>query len=98
MEDALTVRGSFLVDVFGFALLIDYRFDRTDPSARAMLGQPVPLPWLDAHPEVQAPLAREAARRQTDPDALFEAMIEQGPSRRSSACGAGDRHIATMTG
>ncbi len=77
LEDALTVRGSVLVDVFGFALLIDYRFDRTDPATRAMLAQPVPQPWLDAHPEVQAPLAREAARQQTDPDALFEAMIER---------------------
>lgn len=41
LPQALTVRGSFLIDVFGFVLLIDYRYDRGDAAARRAVAQPV---------------------------------------------------------
>lgn len=58
---AIVVRTGFLLDVFGFVLLIDYRYDRSELAARELQAQPVPQPWLDAHPDVPAPLSRQAA-------------------------------------
>ncbi|NNG96144.1 TetR family transcriptional regulator [Gordonia araii NBRC 100433] len=77
VEDAMTVRGAFLVEVFGFVLLIDYRFDRSDEMTRQMMSEPVPLAWLDTKPEVEAPLARAAAALRGTPDDLFDALIER---------------------
>lgn len=90
LDDALAVRSFFLVEIFGFVLLVDYRYDRSDAAVREMMSHPVPRPWLDAHPDVAAPLSREVASRpgQT-PEHAFEAMIERAIAdierRRSSA-------------
>ncbi|MFT3660248.1 MAG: hypothetical protein QM809_02280 [Gordonia sp. (in: high G+C Gram-positive bacteria)] len=59
-------------------MLIDYRYDRSGTAIREMMSHPVPGPWLDAHPDVEAPLSREVAARPGEtPDVLFEAMIER---------------------
>ncbi len=72
------MRGFFLVEVFGFVMLIDYRYDRSDDAGRAMMSHPVPEPWLPAHPGVEAPLSREiAASPGEDPETLFEALIDR---------------------
>ncbi|GED98490.1 TetR/AcrR family transcriptional regulator [Gordonia crocea] len=77
LDEALAVRGAFLVEVFGFVMLLDYRYDRADDTTREMLGQPVPLAWLDTKPEVDAPLARAAAERRYTPDDLFEQLVDR---------------------
>ncbi len=78
LEQALIVRAQFLVEVFGFVLLVDYRYDRSDGQVRAMMAQPVPAIWLDAHPEVAAPLSRAAAALPpSSPDALFETLAQR---------------------
>lgn len=78
LEDALRVRAQFLVDVFGFVLLIDYRYDRSDEFTRTLMSQPVPEPWLEAHPDVAAPFSRAAVHAAAGtPDELFESMIER---------------------
>src|SRR5699024_8396007 len=82
LAQAAAARTGFLIDLFGFVLLIDHRHDQAPPSARAGLTQPVPRPWLDAHPEVPAPLSRQAA--QVPPpttDEMFEAL---GDSRTAA--------------
>ncbi|MEU3207223.1 hypothetical protein ABZ702_25785 [Streptomyces cyaneofuscatus] len=61
LEDAVHIRGRFLQDVFAFTLLIDYRYDRSDETVRALMQQPVPAPWLAAHPDLDVPHARAAA-------------------------------------
>lgn len=77
LPQALTVRGSFLIDVFGFVLLVDYRYDRGDAAVRRAVAQPVPEGWLQAHPDVDAPLSREAARRYApDSDAMFDQLVD----------------------
>jgi len=76
LPDALLWRQQFLTDVFGFALLVDYRYDRTPDELRVALAAPVPPPWLDAHPDAVAPLAREALRLPPrSADDLFEQTI-----------------------
>lgn len=76
LEQSLTARTGFLIDVFGFVLLIDYRYDRVEEPVRAVLGRPVPLEWLEAHPEVPAPLARSAAEgRSATNDEMFEDLV-----------------------
>ncbi|WP_278262613.1 TetR/AcrR family transcriptional regulator [Nocardia sp. AG03] len=78
LDDALTVRGFFLTEVFGFVLLVDYRYDRSDEQIRQMMFHPVPGPWLAAHPEVEAPLSRGiAAGPARTADDLFEALVER---------------------
>ncbi|MFE3545695.1 TetR/AcrR family transcriptional regulator [Nocardia sp. NPDC059177] len=78
IEDAVAVRGFFLVEVFGFALLVDYRYDRTDARMRQAMFHPVPSPWLAAHPEVEAPLSRRIAEAPAGTaDELFEALVER---------------------
>lgn len=74
---AITVRDSFLIDVFGFVLLVDYSYDRAEQRVRNALSQPVPHVWLEAVPDAEAPLSREAAR---DPgptsDDRFEDLVD----------------------
>ncbi|MFF2087434.1 TetR/AcrR family transcriptional regulator [Nocardia sp. NPDC058176] len=78
LENALAVRGFFLVEVFGFTLLVDYRYDRSDEQIRQMMFHPVPRPWLAAHPEVDAPLSRQvAAQPAGTADDLFAALVER---------------------
>ncbi|MET7639189.1 TetR family transcriptional regulator [Streptomyces sp. NPDC005438] len=61
LQDAVAVRGRLLLDVFAFVLLVDYRYDRVDEPLRRQMQQPVPTPWLDAHPELDLPHSRAAA-------------------------------------
>lgn len=71
------MRGSFLIDVFGFSLLVDHAWDRAPESARPMLAHPVPQVWLDAHPDHPAPLSRRAAEQVgLTNDEQFDAMVE----------------------
>lgn len=78
LEDALVWHTQFLIDVSGFALMIDHRYDRGDDDTRDSMQDPVPAAWLAAHPDVDAPLARAATAlpRETS-DALFERMVER---------------------
>ncbi len=78
LEDALAWRGQFLLDLFGHALLIDYTYDRADARIRRAMQDPVPRPWLDAHPDLPAPLARRATTLPAlTGDDLFEHMIDR---------------------
>lgn len=77
LEQAVVMRTGFLLDVFGFVLLVDYSYDRSDRDTRELLAQPVPQPWLDAHPDVAAPLSRRAAQLPpSTSDDGFRAVIE----------------------
>lgn len=77
LEQAVVMRTGFLLDVFGFVLLVDYGYDRLDPETRELRAQPVPQPWLDAHPDVAAPLSRKAAQLPpSTSDEGFRAVIE----------------------
>jgi AcrR family transcriptional regulator len=62
LHHALAMRNAFLHDVLAHALLIDYRYDRADEAERAAMAQPVPAAWLEAQPEVDAPLSRGVAQ------------------------------------
>jgi AcrR family transcriptional regulator len=77
LEQATSAREAFLIDVFGFALTIDYGYDRSPEPVRRAIAQPVPAPWLDAHPQIAAPLSREAAAA-TPPtsDRMFDNFVE----------------------
>ncbi|MGO1544037.1 MAG: TetR family transcriptional regulator [Gulosibacter sp.] len=76
LEQAVAVRGAFLTDLFGFVLMIDYRYDTSPAPIREALAQPVPAVWLEALPEVPAPLARQAAEQPAlTSDAMFEEMV-----------------------
>lgn len=78
LPDALIWRAQFLGDVFSFSLLIDHRYDRTDADGRRAMQDPVPRPWLDAHPEIDAPHSRHAAELpDASSDDLFEHMIDR---------------------
>ncbi|MGO1510695.1 MAG: TetR/AcrR family transcriptional regulator [Actinomycetaceae bacterium] len=77
LPEAVAARSSFLLDLFSFALLVDHPWDTGDEATRAILGQPTPGPWLDAHPEIPAPLSRQAAAAPTrTPDDTFEALVD----------------------
>ncbi|MGW7227754.1 TetR/AcrR family transcriptional regulator [Streptomyces cyaneofuscatus] len=77
LEDAVHIRGRFLQDVFAFTLLIDYRYDRSDETVRALMQQPVPAPWLAAHLDLDLPYARAAAGLPTlTSDAHFERYVD----------------------
>lgn len=73
LPDALATRVQMLVDVFGFVLLVDYRYDRVGPEIRRAMQAPVPAPWLDAHPELDVPNLREAL---TVPEATSDDAFE----------------------
>ncbi|MFC9142762.1 hypothetical protein ACFTWM_03495 [Streptomyces bacillaris] len=77
LEDAVHVRRRFLQDVFAFSLLIDHRYDRSDETVRAMMQQPVPAPWLAAHPDLDVPYTRAAAELPTlTGDVYFERVVD----------------------
>ncbi|MFE2292533.1 TetR/AcrR family transcriptional regulator [Streptomyces sp. NPDC059452] len=77
LEDAVHVRARLLLDVFAFTLLIDYRYDRSGEDVRALMQQPVPAPWLAAHPGLDVPHARAAAELPTlSSDAYFERFVD----------------------
>lgn len=77
LADAVRVRGKFLLDVFAHVMLIDYRYDRSADTIRVAMQQPVPKLWLDAHPDLDAPLARAAAELPTmTSDAHFDQLVD----------------------
>lgn len=77
LDQAIVMRSGFLFDVFGFVLLVDYRYDRSGEATRRLMSQPVPEPWLDAHPDVPAPLSRRAAGLPPGTsDEGFQALID----------------------
>lgn len=61
LRQAMVVRSAFLTEVAGFVLLVDDRSDQADDATRDLMSRPVPPPWLDANPELAAPLSRQAA-------------------------------------
>lgn len=86
LQRAIEVFTAFLLDIFSFALLIDYRFDRADHQEREDMGQPVPPQAFTgtSHSEggsdstdEDAPLS-QAATKLPPPssDSTFEAFIE----------------------
>lgn len=92
LEQAVAARGAFLTDVFGFSLVIDYRYDRSDPAVREMIGHPVPRLWLDAMPQVPAPLSREAASLPSpSSDEMFEMFVELRITAIDTLLGQGER-------
>ncbi|WP_212647498.1 TetR/AcrR family transcriptional regulator [Microbacterium sp. JB110] len=91
LEDAVAVRGLFLVDIFGYTLLIDDRNDRSDDATRREHSAPVPAPWLDVHRDLDVPLSRAALDLELGTnDDHFEVMIERalGHVRRLRQSGA----------
>ena len=76
LPDALAIRTQLLIDLFGFALLVDYRHDRADPSQRPALGAAVPAGWLAAHPEIDAPNTRDAAAEPVSSDDQFDQIVD----------------------
>lgn len=78
LEQALMWRTQFLIDIFGWVMLIDYRYDRVPADQRRTLQDPVPREWLEAHPDIDAPLARSATRLPTlSREDAFDAMIDR---------------------
>ncbi|KAB1642571.1 TetR/AcrR family transcriptional regulator [Gulosibacter chungangensis] len=77
LEQAITARNSFLLDLFSFTLMIDYRYDSSPAPVREAITQPVPRIWLEALPDVAAPHSREAATLPTpDSDTMFERLVD----------------------
>lgn len=77
LEWALAMRGAFLSDVFAHALLIDYRYDRGNEAVREAMGQPIPAGWLEAQPDVEAPLSRGVASLPSPTsDDMFTAVVD----------------------
>lgn len=77
LEQAIAVRGAFLIDVFGFVITIDYRYDTSGEEVREAITQPVPSVWLAARAEVPAPLSHQAASLPaSSSDAMFETFID----------------------
>jgi AcrR family transcriptional regulator len=78
LEDALAWRAEFLSDMLGFVLLVDHRYDRAAPEVRSELHHPVPRRWLEAHPAVDAPLARAATTlTEYTSDDLFDRFTDR---------------------
>jgi hypothetical protein len=78
LEQAVIAQGAFLTDLLGFSIGIDLPYDGTeDADRRRAQMQPIPDPWLAALPEVEAPLATEAATLPTrTSDDAFESFID----------------------
>jgi AcrR family transcriptional regulator len=77
LEQAVDARTAFLLDVFAFSILVDYRYDRSPEPVRAELERPVPTAWLDTLPEVEAPNARAASGLPgRSSEGMFEAFVE----------------------
>lgn len=77
LDQAVAIRAGFLTDLLGFVLTIDYRYDAGDELVRSAVSQPVPKPWLDAHPGIDAPLSRQVAESGSlSSDEMFERFID----------------------
>ena len=77
LKEATVVREMLLADLFSFALTSDYTYNSFDEEQRRFAFNPVPRPWLEEHPDLEAPLCREAL---DDPigssDELFGHMVD----------------------
>lgn len=77
LQQAVAMVRSLERDVLGFVLQVDYYYDRHREDNPDHLGRPVPADWLDAYPEVPAPLARRALELPAqDNDAMFDELVE----------------------
>lgn len=77
LRQAIVIREMLMADLFNFALNADYNYDRRDEETRAQTFQPVPQPWLDEEPDVDAPLTRKAVDEAvTTSDELFNYIVE----------------------
>lgn len=73
----MAARDAFIIDTFGFALAVDYRYDRSEAAVRGAVVQPVPALWLESLPDVPAPLSRRAAALPPPTsDAVFDALVD----------------------
>ncbi len=76
LKHATIVREMLLADLFSFALTSDYNFDRRDDETKHITFHPVPQPWLDQNPELDAPLTRQATEESVSTaDELFEHIV-----------------------
>ncbi|MFT4201271.1 TetR/AcrR family transcriptional regulator [Gordonia sp. (in: high G+C Gram-positive bacteria)] len=92
LSDALVWQQQFLTDVFGFALIVDYGYDRASEQQRTTLTAPVPAPWLDTHPDAPAPLSRRALHLPArSADDLFEQTIDRAIRTIETMRAAGHR-------
>ncbi|WP_293950895.1 TetR/AcrR family transcriptional regulator [uncultured Corynebacterium sp.] len=77
LKQATIVREMLLADLFSFALTSDYNYDNRDEESKETTFHPVPKPWLDQNPELDAPLSRQATEESVSTaDELFEQIIE----------------------
>ena len=77
LKEATIVREMMLADIFSFILTSDYNFDNRSEENRAMAFHPVPRPWLDENPDVEAPLTHQAMEESVQTsDELFDYMVE----------------------
>ncbi|MBD0021397.1 TetR family transcriptional regulator [Gordonia pseudamarae] len=78
-QQASAVRGHMLLDLFAFSLLIDHQWDTTPEELRPLMFEPVPKPWLEANPDVSAPISRELADAgtPTTPDDVLDAVADR---------------------
>lgn len=77
LKEATIVREMMITDLFSFVLTSDFNFDASEEGTGANIFQPVPEQWLDSHPEVDAPLSRQALQESvTSPDELFTYLID----------------------
>lgn len=77
LPQAIAVRRAFLLDLFAFTLTVDYHYDTGSPEFQKVISQPVPSPWLEALPDVVAPLSRSAAQLPAlNSDDLFREIVE----------------------
>lgn len=76
LKEATIIREMLLADLFSFALTSDYNYDSRDEDSRETTFHPVPKPWLDQNPELEAPLTRQATEESVSTaDELFDHII-----------------------
>lgn len=77
LKQATIIREMLLADLFSFTLTADYNYDNRDADTKDMTFQPVPKPWLDQNPDVEAPLTRQAVGEcVSTADELFDYIVE----------------------
>ncbi|WP_053545512.1 TetR/AcrR family transcriptional regulator [Corynebacterium deserti] len=77
LKEATIMRELMMSDVFSFALTCDYNFDNRAEEERDQVFQPVPKPWLEQNPQVDAPLTYKALEESVKTsDELFDHVVE----------------------
>ncbi|ANE04674.1 TetR/AcrR family transcriptional regulator [Corynebacterium crudilactis] len=77
LKEATIVREMMLADVFSFTLTSDYNYDNRPEEDRAGAFHPVPKPWLEQNPDVDAPLIYQAIEESVQSsDELFGYMVD----------------------